>query len=106
VFSEQKHNVSSAPGLAVENSLVLRYPFASFFYISPNRPDLYDAIRTGIERAHADGSYWELLTAHPSVRPVLKAANLEGRRVIEIDNPTLSEKTRSIPEKYWFHVGS
>ena len=100
-FREHAKYSNKVPGLAVEQDMVLRYPFAMLYHVAKNNSELHDAILKGLQQAHADGSYHELFFNHPSIRSVLEMARLGERRLIEIDNPSLSEALRSIPGQYW-----
>ena len=100
-FREYAKYSNKVPGLAVEQDMVLRYPFAMLYHVAKNNSELHDAILKGLQQAHADGSYHELFFNHPSIRSVLEMARLGERRLIEIDNPSLPEALRSIPGQYW-----
>lgn len=102
IFPELEAYRPTFPGLSIESSLVLKYRFDQFFFTARDNPALADAVREGLEAAYADGSFEASFFSHPSIRNILRLANLGGRRSIEIDNPTLSAETAAIPSKYWF----
>ncbi len=88
--------------LAVEEDLVLIYPFAKLFFVSKKNRALHDAIYEGLVAAYDDGSYQRLFESHPTIRNVLERANLAQRRALYVDNPLMTPETLAIPARYWF----
>ncbi|KMJ54941.1 hypothetical protein ACG97_01370 [Vogesella sp. EB] len=74
-------------GLTVDRFIVLRYPAAEYFFVTPRKPYLAEHIWQGLLRAQADGSFDRLFHAH--FDPLLQRARLSQRRVIELDNPMI-----------------
>ncbi|MGY3858566.1 hypothetical protein [Aeromonas veronii] len=101
IFAERAELSAQYPNLAVEQHLLLRYPFAEFFFVSPESPKLAKAIQTGLERAYADGSFMKFFRENPKIREALASANLEGRLTIPLTNPDMTPLLRSIPAQYW-----
>lgn len=94
-LDSQKH-----PAIALEQSLLLHYPLAIYFFVAPNNQALHAALQDGLEKAMADSSYNQLLATHPVTRDVFKTLHLRDRRLITIDNPLLTEETRAVLAKY------
>lgn len=88
------------PTIELEQSLLLHYPLAIYFFVAPNNHALHDALQDGLEKAMADSSYNQLLATHPVTRDVFKTLHLRDRRLITIDNPFLTEETRAVLAKY------
>lgn len=103
-YPELDSHLSTEPGLAVENRLLLAYRSDFLFYVSPNHELLAATIARGFAAAWRDGSYLKLFNSHPYIQNGLKRSNLSGRKLIWIDNPFLSEEDRAIPEMYWLHL--
>jgi len=103
-INEQRHNVATAPGLAVEESLILKYNFALMLFVSKNRPELRDDLLKGLIAAHADGSYQEMFKADQNVATALAQGNLDQRRLIEIENPMLPSDVKSIDRRFGFSL--
>jgi len=103
-FSELERFKLEHPSLIVEPNLLLVYPFALYFFVSNENQRLHDAILSGLQKAHADGSFLEFFRTHPATKLMLGEAKLENRMRFELDNPTMSEETLSIPKKYWFNM--
>jgi hypothetical protein len=101
-YSEKLRFAGSAPGLEVEDTLVLHYPFSTIFYVRKTNTQLRDDLYRGLVAAFDDGSYKALFLSNPDVQSVLASAHLKTRRVIEIDNPFLSAEMRAIDKRFWY----
>lgn len=103
-FDEVKVYGRENPEIAVETDLVLYYPFAMFFFVNRDDKELAHTIETGLKRAYEDGSFLDFFKTHPQTKSVLEDARLEDRRLFKIDNPTMTDQTKSIPSRYWLFV--
>lgn len=74
IFAERRELAAQYPNLAIEQHLLIRYPFAEFFFVSPEAPKLAKAIQTGLERAYADGSFMKFFHENPRIREALATA--------------------------------
>lgn len=85
------------PGLAIEETLLLRYRSARYFFVSRTEEGARLAIRiaAGLKRMQQDGSLDELFLRHK--RGVLERLNVKGRRVIALDHPQLPPGAAEIP---------
>jgi len=101
-YSEQPKFAASVPGLEVEDTLVLHYPFSFVFYVKKTDEQLRDDLLRGLKSAFDDGSYQTLFLSNPDVQSVLTHAHLKTRRVIEIDNPHLSAAMKAVDKRYWY----
>ncbi|WP_394779359.1 hypothetical protein [Undibacterium sp.] len=81
--------------LEIEQQIVLHYPAALYFFVSPRRPELARDLRVGLEKAIANGSFESLFRKYQL--PMIKSANLGKRRVLELKNPLLGPN--SLPDK-------
>lgn len=88
-------------GLTVDRFIVLHYPAAEYFFVTPRKPYLAEHIWQGLLRAQADGSFDRLFHAH--FDPLLRRARLSQRRVIELPNPML-DAVRLLPadSPWWY----
>jgi hypothetical protein len=87
------------PELAVAPGLMLRYPTASYFFVSPARRDLATALRTGLEAAVADGSLQRLHAQHYGGRMRAHAAPPSG--IVRLRNPLLPPLTPLMRREFW-----
>ena len=84
----------TAPQTLLDPHLLMAYPFAGFFYVSPKNKPLADAIRRGFEQAMSDGSYQRLLEEEimtpwlrklePTIAGVLVLNNPEAQDVLGV----------------------
>ncbi len=90
-------------GLVIDRHLLIRYPSAFYFFVNKNDKALAEALRTGLERAIADGSFDRLFCRQYG--PLIAQAQLERRTVIELSNPILPPETPLQRKELWFRVG-
>lgn len=94
-------------GLAVENSLLLYYPTAEYFFVRPDNNALADRLERGLRRAIDDGSFDTLFREHPVNAEAFGKANILKRKVIRLTNPLLPKETPfSDPALWWPPVKS
>jgi hypothetical protein len=75
------------PELAVEQRLLLHYPFCEALYVSRSAPRLAARLTAGLERMVADGSFDALFAKH--FGKLIADLHLRQRVVIELENPFL-----------------
>lgn len=90
--------------LAVEEKILLVYPFAMYFFVSRDNPTLGEAIQTGFRNAIDDGSYDDLLFGHPEVRKTLQKSNLRDRTVFRLPNPNMTKETPIDDKSLWLNL--
>lgn len=88
------------PDLAVEQHLLLHYPFLEAFYVSRSSPRLAGRLTAGLERMVADGSFDALFAGH--CRKLLADLHLRQRVVIELENPFLPAWVPVKRKELWF----
>jgi ABC-type amino acid transport substrate-binding protein len=88
------------PDLAVEQHLLLHYPFCEAFYVSRSAPRLAARLTAGLERMVADGSFDALFARH--FGKLLANLNLRQRVVIELENPSLPAWVPLKRKELWF----
>ncbi|MFC3530921.1 hypothetical protein ACFOLG_01865 [Vogesella facilis] len=87
--------------LTVEPHIVLHYPAAEYFFVSPGKPYLARHLHQGLLRAKADGSFDQLFHAH--FDPLLQRARLSERRIIRLSNPLLDAATLLPASSAWWY---
>ena len=88
------------PDLAIEQHLLLHYPFCDAYYVSRSAPHLAARLKAGLERMEADGSLDALLNKH--FGELLADLNLRQRVVIDLENPFLPSWVPLERKKLWF----
>jgi hypothetical protein len=98
---ETSNEVARHPALAVENDLLIVYPFTSFFFVNKKNAALADALESGLKKAYEDGRFMQHFNSHPAIRAIFDEGRIEQRRRLDIPNPFLTYETRAIPDQYW-----
>jgi hypothetical protein len=101
-YNEKIKFAGEAPGLVVEDTLVLHYPASFIFYVKKTDKQLHDDLYRGLVAAFNDGSFKSLFLSNPDVQSVLANAHLNTRRVIEIDNPYISPEMKAVNKRFWY----
>ena len=87
--------------LEIEPYLLLHYPAALYFFVSPSRPQLAEDLSRGLEQMQADGSFEQLFQRH--FGDLLKRFNLGQRRVLQLQNPMLPAGTPLARKALWWN---
>ena len=101
IFAELAVRQEKLSNLRIEPQLALYLPMPVYFYVSPKHPRLEARIRIGFERLIADGGFNQLFEQHFGEQ--VAAAKLSQRRIIQLGNPLLSDKTPFEREELWFY---
>ena len=88
-----------AKGLVADTHIVIHYPAAVYFFVCPHDERLAAALRSGLEKAVADGSFDRLFTFY--FKKTLKRADIAHRTVIELNNPILPPETPLQRKELW-----
>ncbi|RDK00995.1 amino acid ABC transporter substrate-binding protein [Paraburkholderia lacunae] len=92
------------PNLAIDRHLLIRYPFAQFFYVSKSDPHLAARLRDGLEQMKRDGSFDAFFNRHFSQQ--LSALKLKDRTLVELQNPYLPKWFPRSRKELWFDPAS
>lgn len=85
--------------LMVEETILIKYFAPFFFFVNVKKPQIRDRVEEGLKIAVADGSFDKLFYGDPLNVEMLKKANIEKRRIFEIDNPFLTSETKALMNK-------
>ncbi len=93
--------------LTVEPKLLIKYAAPIFFFTNAKNTQLAERLRLGLEKALDDGSFDKVLHHHPSTKLIFEQANIQDRRIFEIDNPLLTDETEQLRNqpRYWYVPG-
>lgn len=100
VFQEHEKISPSLPEIAIEQNLLLHYTYPFYFFVSPAEPTLAARIEAGLRIMLKDGSFDDIFKKYNA--DVIRRANLSQRRIIEIPNPDLPDKTPLKDPSLWF----
>lgn len=98
--------VASRPelNLTIEKRILLVYPFAMYFFVSKDNPELAKIIELGMRNAIADGSYDDIFFANPVIKDALDRSNLKSRVVFRLKNPNMSPLTPFDEKELWLNL--
>ena len=99
-FHEQAAHRADVPGLAVERSLLLYYPWPYYFFCNRRDTALAARIERGLKRMRDDGSFDRVFWKYN--RGAIEEARMSERRVIRIPNPLLPKDTPLDDPRMWF----
>ncbi|NPA24440.1 MAG: hypothetical protein GXO34_01270 [Deltaproteobacteria bacterium] len=92
------------PQITLEKRILLTYPFAMFFYISPRFPELAKKFARSFQQLVANGRFDAFFYTNPYIRNAIGKVRPERRRRFRIPNRHLSPKARMLPHSYWFDL--
>ncbi len=88
--------------LTVEPDLLLRYTAPLYFFVNKNNQQLASQLNSALESMVQDGTFERMFFADQEVQRALARGNLQNRRVIDLENPYLTEKTPLQRAELWF----
>jgi hypothetical protein len=100
VLPELEQHGSSHPGLAIEDHLLIKYPFAEFYYVSSSAPRLARRLTQGFEQSIKSGRFDVMFNQH--YKKMLDDLKLTKRVLIELDNPFLPAWVPLNRKECWF----
>ncbi|PUA28989.1 MAG: diguanylate cyclase [Cellvibrio sp. 79] len=102
----QELETNSKLPLTVEKKIMLVYRMPFYLFTGKQNKQLAADLETGLNRAIADGSFDNVFYKDPMVQAVLEKANLEGRLVFNLENPTLPKETPLDRPELWLDIKS
>ena len=88
--------VKGRDDIHVESSLLIKYSSPIYFFVNKNNEQLAQRIEKGLTLATEDGSFDALFNSHSATADILEKAKLDTRKIFEIDNPSLSTRSREL----------
>ncbi len=88
-------------GVVLDPHVLVVYPFAGFFYVSPDNMELADAVTAGFEEIIRDGSYQQLLESQVYTSWLRDRLKLKQRQVIFIPNPEARGVLDVVDPQHW-----
>ncbi|MES2049703.1 MAG: amino acid ABC transporter substrate-binding protein [Pseudomonadota bacterium] len=101
IFSEYVLHSKENPNLAIEKNLLIYYPWPYYFFFNKNDAALRTRIELGLRKMIKDGSFDTIFIKYNG--EAIKQANLNGRRLIQINNYLLPKETPLDDATLWFH---
>jgi len=100
IWREEKEHPNM--DLAVEQTIILQYPTAEYFFVNKKNQRLAAALEKGLRAAIADGSFDKLFMKFYG--EALHAANIKSRKLFKLTNPLLPEKTPIGEKDLWLNL--
>lgn len=100
IFTEFERNHATNPDLAIEEKLLIYYPWPYYFFVSKNDPQLQKRIETGLRKMIKDGSFDAIFWKYNG--KAIESVNFKKRRLIQIQNHLLPKETPLQDESLWF----
>lgn len=87
--------------IAVEQSFILHYQTACYFFVTPRRPQLANDLRLGFEKIIANGIFERLFQKYNKAS--IERAKFKQRVVIHLKNPLLNPASMALQRtELWF----
>jgi hypothetical protein len=87
--------------LHIDEHIILHYPAAYYFFVTPRRPKLAEDLRAGLEAMIKDSSFEKLFRKHNQIS--IDRANIKHRTIIELNNPLFHlDKSNGYRPELWF----
>lgn len=100
IFSEFEKHKASNPDLAIEENLLIHYPWPYYFFVSKNNHSLKMRLESGLRKMIKDGSFDAIFWKYNS--KAIESVNFKKRRVIQISNHLLPKETPLDDDSLWF----
>lgn len=96
------HNAAPVqPHLEIEPTAMLAYRYDAFFFTAPGDTRRAEILEEGLLNAYDSGAFMDYFRTHPDVQRGLAEVGAHERRVFRLENPSLSDRVRQIPARYW-----
>lgn len=95
-------DLHASKGIVVEQSFVIRYKTAFYFFVNKNNQRLARLLTKGLYKSIDDGSFRELFMKNHQA--ILAKAQLKKRKIFTISNPILPVKTPLNDAELWFEM--
>jgi hypothetical protein len=86
--------------IAIEQHLLIYYPFPYYFFFNRNDVALKQRVEAGLRLMQKDGSFDRIFYKHHHL--AIEKLNLKGRRVIKLNNPLLPKDTPLDEPGVWY----
>ena len=98
---ELKERQQDYPDLELEQSILLYYPYPTFFYVNKRFPLLAQRIHTGLSEMLKDGSFDKLFIQYHGKQ--IEAAKLKKRKLFKLESKNLPDYVPLDKPEMWFN---
>lgn len=96
VYAELESYQPTGKGLAIVPDIVLYIPSASYMFVSPAKPRLFQRLNSGLHALNVNGQLNALIDKYNKVH--IEKAKIQGRRVISIEHSNVPTYIPQQPE--------
>jgi hypothetical protein len=100
IYEELKLRKRFFDDLVIEPNILLHLPAPSYFFVSPVYPKIAERLEFGLEQMVTTGELQKLFDE--TFSKYIDILDLKSRRIIEVGNPLLPEKTPLDRKELWF----
>jgi hypothetical protein len=100
VFREYDLRKDIYPNMVIESTKALYFATPTYFFVSPNYPELVDRIQTGMLEIIEDGTFDKIFYDYHD--EFIRRADLPNREIFVVDNPTLTAETPIEDRSLWY----
>ncbi|MBB1295641.1 MULTISPECIES: transporter substrate-binding domain-containing protein [Pseudoalteromonas] len=93
---------NSELNLTVDPYILLKYTAPLYFFVAKDNHTLASQLNSALQDMIADGTFTTMFFNDSQVKMVLAKANLATRKVIPLQNPSLSSRTPLLQHALWF----
>ncbi|MGQ0709485.1 MAG: substrate-binding periplasmic protein [Rhodoferax sp.] len=99
-FHEYDTYSKDNPNLAIEQNLLIYYPWPYYFFFHKSDTPLKERIEAGIRKMMKDGTFDAIFQKYNGA--AIEKANLKHRRIIRVENKLLPKETPLNDASLWF----
>ncbi|GLX77884.1 hypothetical protein tinsulaeT_12240 [Thalassotalea insulae] len=103
-YSELEVIKKKFPKLVVFDQLILHYPFAIYFFVNKNNPELAQQLTYGLNQLINDGRLMQFMKSHPLSSPLFPLTKWQDKQYLHLSNQDLSKETRALDDKFWLKL--
>jgi ABC-type amino acid transport substrate-binding protein len=81
------HRIALMGGISIAPTLMLYYPFPLVFYVTPDKPNLAERVKKGLNKIMANGEFEVLFDYYHG--DIVERLNLRNREIFTLNNPVL-----------------
>ncbi len=100
-YVEQLAPTEDMKGLVLVPSLILRYPYDFFLYVQKNDTQRHAILTEGLALAYESGDFMRHFYSNPGMAYAMDQVQSPTHRILDIDNPEMSDQTRKINPELW-----
>lgn len=90
--------------IAIEQSALIHYPTAYYFFVAKENTALHEDISSGLQQAIADKSFDEIFNKYHG--STISAILQRNRKVFSLDNPYLPQQTPLSEKHLWINLSA